>query len=239
MGKSKPNGPMENFIEEMNLSDVDFVRHNETDFDAFREFTTNHEARYKNAESLKEKEIHRKNYSSFVSTIPQRWRQATLSSFKDRETAIEIRKMIKSKQRGYFIAGPYGSGKTHLAYSILKIFVKAGKLKPSQIRVITESDLLSLANGGFETRSALESIFDSKYKAYVLDGLGSKDHYEEKREQPAISKLIEEAYSRSALFIATSHMSLDFYCEGISLSSVSRMKQMVENGVVLTGEPES
>lgn len=238
MATEKPKGSSNGSIDNITLSDLDFVRHNDTDFDAFRKFTSNLEERYKNAEEERAKEVRLKNYNSFVGSIPQRWRRATLVNFKDKAVSAQIRGLIKSKQLGYFIAGPYSSGKTHLAYSILKVFVKAGKLKPSQIKIITESDLLALANGGFETRSALEDVFDPKYKAYVFDSLGSKDHYEEKREQPAISRLIEEAYNRSALFIATSHMSLDFYCEGISLASVSKMQQMVGDGVILTGDPE-
>ena len=230
-------------IENFEVADLDFVNHNETDFDSFREYSRVLDERYEAARKAKELEAKKKNLVKWVEQIPERWRKASFRTF-DAESiggfqsaADAAKRMLKSKQRGFYISGPHTSGKSYLAYAIIREFVAHGKLKPSQIRVITEGDLIALANGGYETREALDKVFDPHYKCYLFDSLGTRSSYDEKREAPALTKLIEEAYNRSALFISTSHMDLELYESGLSEQSAAKLSYMVKDGIIYTGQP--
>lgn len=224
-------------VEDFRVADLDFVRHNETDFEAFREHSKAVEERYAAAREAKEKDAKRKNLFLWLERVPDRWRKATLRSFDGEASAPEAAKrMLRSRQRGFYIVGPHTSGKSYLAYGIIWEFVARGKLKPSQIKVITEGDLLSMANGGFEGRDALEKIFDDRYKCYLFDSLGTRREYDDRRESPALTRLIEEAYNRSALFIATSHMDLELYETGLPEQAAAKLHHMVKDGVIYTGQ---
>lgn len=230
-------------VEDFRVTDLEFVKHNPTDFDAFRSYTRLRDERYAASREAKEQEAKKKNLVKWVEQIPERWRRASFRTF-DADSvdsydsaAQAARRMIRQKQRGFYIAGPHTSGKSYLAYAIIREFVAHGKLKPSQIRVITEADLLSMASGGYETQSALEKVFDPQYKCYLFDSLGTRSSYDEKRELPALTKLIEEAYNRSALFISTSHMDLELYESGLSEQSAAKLQHMVKDGIIYTGQP--
>jgi DNA replication protein DnaC len=230
-------------IEDFQVADLDFVNHNETDYDSFREYSRVLDERYEAARRAKEIEAKKKNLVKWVEQIPERWRRASFRTFDadsidSHQSAVDAAKrMLRAKQRGFYISGPHTSGKSYLAYAIIREFVAHGKLKPSQIRVITEGDLIALANGGYETREALDRLFDPHYKCYLFDSLGTRSQYDEKREAPALTKLIEEAYNRSALFISTSHMDLELYESGLSEQSAAKLRHMVKDGIIYTGQP--
>lgn len=240
---SKKNNDFQKFVKDFKVGDFDFVKHNPTDFDSFREFSKDLGDRYEEARKAKEKDSRRKNLLKWLEQVPDRWRAASFRSFdpeplngyKSSATAAENK--LRNKQLGYFISGPHTSGKSYLAYAIIRKYVASGKLKPSQIRVITEGDLLMLANGGYESRDRFEKIFDSQIKCYLFDSLGTRKEYDDRREAPALTRLIEEAYNRSALFIATSHMDLDLYESGLPEQAAAKLRHMVKDGIVYTGQP--
>lgn len=228
---------------EFQIADLDFVRHNETDFEAFRDFSQKIDERYKEREKAKELEAKRKNLMLWLNKVPDRWRTASFRGLKENsiaapQSAIEAAKrMIRNRQRGFYISGPHTTGKSYLAYAMIREFVAHGKLKQSQIKVITEGDLLSMANGGYETRDAFDALFDPRFKCYLFDSIGTRKEYDEKREAPALTKLIEEAYNRSALFIATSHMGFELYESGLPEQAAAKLRHMVQDGVIYTGQP--
>lgn len=230
-------------VEDFQVGDLDFVRHNETDFESSRRFAKIRDERYEESRKAKELEAKKKNLGKWLQNIPERWRGASFRTYDAKSyggaqsSAEAAKRMLRAKQRGFFISGPHTSGKSYLGYAIIREFVAHGKLKPSQIKVITEGDLLSLANGSFETRDAFDRIFDPGYKCYLFDSLGTRKEYDEKREGPALTRLIEEAYNRSALFIATSHMELELYESGLTEQSAAKFHHMVKDGVIYTGQP--
>jgi len=236
-------GDFRKLVEDFKVGDLNFVKHNDTDFDSFREFNRTIEERYTAARKAKEGEAKRKNLVKWMEQIPERWRRASFRTFDatsvggHQSSAEAAKRMLRAKQRGFFISGPHTSGKSYLAYAIIREFVAHGKLKPSQIRVITEADLIGLANGGYETREALDRVFDPRYKCYLFDSLGTRSSYDEKREAPALTKLIEEAYNRSSLFISTSHMDLDLYESGLPEQAAAKFRYMVKDGLIYTGKP--
>jgi len=236
-------GDFDRLVEDFRIGDLDFVRHNETDFEAFRSFSKVQSERYETARQAKELEDKKKNLRRWLDQVPERWRKASLRTFdgasigSHQSAVTAAKRMLRSKQRGLFISGPHTSGKSYLAYGVIREFVAHGKLKPSQIKVITEGDLLSLANGGFESREAFEEVFDDRFKCYIFDSLGTRKEYEDKREAPALARLIEEAYNRSALFIATSHMDFDLYESGLPEQAAAKLRHMVKDGIIYTGQP--
>lgn len=230
-------------VEDFRVGDLDFVRHNETDFEAFRNFSKVQSERYEAARKAKELQDKKKNLLRWLQQVPERWRKASLRTFDgesigSHQSSVDaVRRMLKAKQRGFIISGPHTSGKSYLAYAIVREFVAHGKLKPSQIKVITEGDLLSLANGGYESREAFESIFDPRFKCYIFDSIGIRKEYDERREAPALARLIEEAYNRSALFIGTTHMDFELYESGLPEQAAAKLRHMVKDGIVYTGQP--
>lgn len=240
---SKKNGDFRKFVEDFQVGEFDFVKHNPTDFESFREFSKDLGDRYEEARKAKEKDSRRKNLLKWLEQVPDRWRSASfrsynpepLNGYKSSATAAENK--LRNKQLGYFISGPHTSGKSYLAYAIIRKYVASGKLKPSEIRVITEGDLLMLANGGYESRDQFEKVFDSRIKCYLFDSLGTRKEYDDRREAPALTRLIEEAYNRSALFIATSHMDFDLYESGLPEQAAAKLRHMVKDGIIYTGQP--
>lgn len=230
---------VDNADDEFSISDLSFIKHNEIDFDSFRKFQEELDSRYEALNENREHELRKKNLMKWLKSVPRRWVKASLANHSNKDAVEATKKLLKSGKRSFYIAGNHGSGKTYLAYAILRLYVQKGKLKPSEIKVLTENELLSLANGGFETRQAIEKIFDNKYKAYLFDSAGIKDEYSQKNEMPVITRFIEEVYNRSAILIVTSHLSFELFCDGITSSSVAKMENMVGDSIVLTGEPLS
>jgi len=230
-------------VDEFRVGDLDFVRHNETDFEAFRNFSKVQNERYEAARKAKELQDKKKNLLRWLQQVPERWRKASLKTFDggsigSHQSSVDaVRRKLKAKQRGFIISGPHTSGKSYLAYAIVREFVAHGKLKPSQIKVITEGDLLSLANGGYESRDAFEDVFDPRFKCYIFDSMGTRKEYDDRREAPALARLIEEAYNRSALFIGTTHMDFDLYESGLPEQAAAKLRHMVKDGIVYTGQP--
>lgn len=221
---------------ELELSNFEFVNHNETDFESFKEFSKNLDERYEKREELREAEDREKYLKAWIESTPARFRNANFKKL-DLELAKEIQNKLKLRQKGYFIAGPHGSGKTFTAYAIVRKLIAAGVLKPSQVKVITESELLGLATGGFETRPELDALIANDYKLYLFDSLGSKDKFDLTRENPALSNFIESVYNRNAFFIATSYQSLEYYSELLTDSAAAKLKNIVKDGMLYTGEP--
>lgn len=230
-------------LKDFQTKDLEFVNHNETDYDAFREFARAQDERFEAARRAKDSDAKRKNYLRWLDQIPERWRKSSFRTFDaasiggHQSAATAAKRMLRAKQRGFFISGPHTTGKTYLAFAMIREFVAHGKLKPSQIKVITEGDLLSLSNGGFETREALDAVFDPGYKCYLFDSLGTRKEYEDRREAPALTRLIEEAYNRSALLICTSHMDFDLYESGLPEQAAAKLRYMVKDGLIYTGQP--
>lgn len=242
MGEKSTND-FKKFVEDFQVTEFNFVRHNETDFDAFRNFNKGLGERYEESRKAKEQEARKKNIVKWLDQVPDRWRKASFSTYDAKSvngydsSAVSAKEKLRAKQRAFFISGPHTSGKSYLAYAIIRAFVMAGKLKPSQIKVITEGDLLMLANGGYESREQFDKVFDTRFKCYLFDSIGTRKEYDDKREAPALARLIEEAYNRSALFIATSHMDLDLYESGLPEQAAAKLRHMVKDGIIYTGQP--
>lgn len=242
-GSQEDGGDFRRMVEEFEIKDIEFIRHNATDFESFREFSRAQEERFEAARLAKELESKKKNLTRWLQSVPDRWRGASLRNFNGdsigaaQSSVAAARRMLKAKQRGFYIAGPHTTGKTYLAYAIVREFIAHGKLKPSQVRVITEEDLLSMASGGYESRERFEDVFDSRFKCYIFDSLGARKEYNDRQEGPALTRLIEEAYNRSALFISTSHMVFDLYESGLPEQAAAKFRHMVKDGQIYTGQP--
>jgi len=203
------------------------IIHNETNYESFHEFQNSMNETYERVEREKTLRERATNLKIWDSEVPERWRGASLSKI-DNPAAKTILDMIKDKGKSnFFIFGDPGSGKTYLAYATVRKFIGAGLTTPSRVKLLNENLLLHYASTGFEGRAKFEKALDKQYSVYIIDNLGSKDVYDQRRDIPMIEQLIEHIYSNSLLVIFTSNHSSAHFAEKLTVSGASKFKHLI------------
>lgn len=213
------------------LSDFDFVRHNETDYESFKKFSEGLHQRHAEGEQSRKVEQRKAMLKTWIEEIPERYRTATLEKFEKDTTKMVS--LLKSGHKGFFIHGDPLTGKTHLAYAVVRKLIAAGRLAPSQANVFAERELLNVAAMGFDGKQKLMAFTNDRFKLFLFDNAGAKESFSPKVDIPAIASIVEAAYERSAYLIITSTSTLDEYCELLYDGATAlRLREVVGDGVI-------
>lgn len=212
--------------------DFNFVNHNETDFSSFRRFRSNLDARYSAAAKERTKNYRVANYRVWRERMPLSMRKFNIRSF-SQKVSDDIRSALKERKfRSFFLTGESRTGKTCLAYNLAGVLILRGLVKPSEIRFVTEAELLTAANSGFRSADELAAIMRPNCKLFVFDNVGTRD-YDERRELPAISRFIEHVVNSGAQIIFTSTGPLEDFLELLGGTSRARVEELIGNcGVI-------
>lgn len=212
--------------------DFKFVNHNKTDYDSFKEFQSSINSKFEKIEKEKSRRERIKNLNTWDEKLVSRWSGASLSKT-DNPAAKQILEIIKKDGfESFYIHGDVGSGKTYISYGILRKYIGSGFVGPSQIKIISEETIMGYALTGFEGRARFDELFDSKYKIYLFDNVGSKEEYNKRREVPFWEQLMEHIYSNSLVAIFTSNEEPQSFAGILNESGESKFTHIISDRVI-------
>lgn len=217
-----------------------FVNHNPTDYDNFRRFQEENNARFEQLEQERAKKEIIKNIKLWESQLPERWSKAILTKVSEpaEEAAQKIINIFKTHEKSsLFVSGPSGVGKTYLSYAAIRRCIGLNWLGPSQVKIISEDTLLGYASSGFEGQARFNKILDRRHSLIFLDGVNKKGVYTQK-EQQMWEQIVDHVYNNSLILFITSNGSLDDFSSKLSDSAESKLSQIFAHGVVTLNDVE-
>lgn len=219
-------------LNERTKNDFKFVNHNETDYSGFKDFQSSINEKFAKLEKEKSRRERIKNLKTWDENMVTRWRGASLGKT-DNPAAQQILEIIgRDGFESFYIHGDVGSGKTYISYGILRKFIGSGYVSPSQIKIISEETIMGYALTGFEGRAKFDELFDSKYKVYLFDNVGSKTEYNKRREVPFWEQLMEHIYSNSLTAIFTSNEEPTSFAGILNESGESKFSHIIAERVI-------
>lgn len=218
----------------LNVTDADnlkVVNHNDRDYNSFNDFQSNINERFEKLENDRSLRERKKNLRMWDKSLPERWSGARLSKIEN-PAAKKAMKIIRDNEfASVFVQGEAGSGKTYLSYAIARKFIEKGWVTPSEIKIISEENLMSIPKMGFSGQANLEKLFSAQYKLYIFDNAGSRDNYDSK-EGPIWEQLIDHIYTNSLVAIFTSPSSARIFADKLTDTAESKFKHLVHRKVI-------
>lgn len=211
--------------------DFRFVNHNKTNYASFVEYEKSVNEKFEKVEKENKRLQRKLKLVKWDDSLAQRWRGASLSKIEN-DAALKALEIISAhKKTNFYITGDPGSGKTYLAYAILRRYIGFGFISPSQIKVVSEEELMSYANGGFSGRDKFEELLKDQYKVYVIDNVASKETYTT-REAQLWEQLLDHIHKNSLTVIFTSNESRSSFASILSNSTSLKFKELTEGRLV-------
>lgn len=217
----------ENFWVPEVTENFNFVKHNETDYEKFKDFSKSLDERFTSIEARREKAERVAALEKWDSELQERWKDAKLSNIK-KPVVKKILAALEENPRGsFFLHGDSGAGKTFVGYALVRRLIGHGVATPSQIKMISESVILNWASLGFNGAKNIDQLLDSRYKLYVFDGIGTLDEKQVLKVAPLWEQIIDHIYSKDLLAVFTSGDDLDRFCEAFSPSGETKLRTLV------------
>ena len=204
-----------------------FVKHNETDFEGFKDFAREIDSRFSAIEAKREKAERIAALEQWDRELPDRWRDARLNLIK-KPVVKKISEALEKNMRGsYFLTGVSGAGKTFVAYALVRRLIGKGVTTSPQIKMISEGVLLNWANRGFKGADMLGQLLDDRYKLYFFDGIGTLSDAESEKVAPLWEQLLDHIYSKDLVSIFTSSDELDRFARTLSHSGETKLRTLI------------
>lgn len=207
--------------------EFNFVKHNEIDYEGFRDFKKNMDERYSDIEAKRAKADRIASLEKWDRDLPPRWKDAKFSLIK-KPVVGKIIAALETHPRGsFFLRGESGAGKTFVAYALVRRLIGHGVVKYGQIKMISETALFGIAGRGFKGADAFEELLSKKYHLYIFDGIGSLTPAESEKVAPLWEQLIDHIFSRDLVAIFTSSDELDRFVEVLSPSAETKIRTLI------------
>lgn len=206
-----------------------FVKHNDTDYEKFKDFSKGLDERFTSIEARREKSERVAALEKWDRELPERWSDAKLTLIK-KPVVKKIIAALEAHPRGsFFLDGASGAGKTFVGYALVRRLIGQGVATPSQIKMISESVLLNWASLGFHGAKMIDQLLDSRYKLYIFDGIGTLDEKQVLKVTPLWEQIIDHIYSKDLVAVFTSADDLDRFCEAFSPSGETKLRTLVKD----------
>lgn len=211
--------------------DFKIVKHNKTDFENFKDFQKDIDQRFSKIEAKRERADRIANLDKWDRSLPERWRDAKFSQINKPVVPKILAALEKAPKGSFFLTGPSGSGKTFVAHAIIRRAVGHGVVTASQVRMVSESVLYNWASRGFQGQDLLQQLFNSQYKLYLFDGIGTLDERESEKVASLWEQILDHVYANDLTAIFTSGDELDRFAENLSHSGETKLRTLVEKRV--------
>ena len=235
---------LESFSDIKVSEDLSSVKHNPTDFSSFTKFQKGLEERFAHSEAEKKKKEASANLLRWDAMLSDRWRGASLSKVDLDEDSIQAAQVISEKIRerkaplNFYIRGDSGSGKTYIAYAILRRYIGQAWVAPSQIKFVSEEFLIGLSDAGFSGRDRFDELLAPKITTYLFDGVFSRPDLPD-RTRKLWEQLIDHIYNRSAIVLFTSNFDVSAAKALLSDSSFTKLENITAGGLIYIGHDEA
>ena len=217
----------------IDVSEFTPARHNRIDHSGFKDFQRRMELLQGKMVKKTSREARRENLKKWVNSLPSRWSKASLKSIdRNPDQAKEALKKISEGNYSFYVTGGSSSGKTYFCYAIIRRLIANGVVTPSEVRIISEAEILSYANNGFTGQDNFNKLLKENKRLFFIDHMGTKERYDERRELPMMSALIDHIYSNSHYLIVTSNVPPRKLSKNFGMSTMSRFEDLVQNGLI-------
>lgn len=210
------------------------LKHNTTDYSAFRSFQEEMNSRFQEIEGRRSKNERAANVRKWDSSFPPRWAGANLKDIAN-PAAAEAEALIRQKRFGsFYVRGEPNVGKTYLSLAIARRFIALGWVTPSQVKIISEENLLTIPKLGFSGHDRFDKLFTESLRLYIFDNVGTRESYD-KRESPLWEQLLDHIYTHNLAAIFTSTGSATAFSEKLSSPAASKFRNLI-NGKIINME---
>lgn len=197
-------------------------------------------------EAAEQLEAERRNTARdrWLSNLPERWQlpydqnEALVPEVADRLNRLQKNQHVGTS---LLCIGPFGSGKTWVAYTYARAAVDRRLLWPSEVRIGTEAEIVEpLANAGFRIAEEMGKLFKPTLKMLIIDDVGSFSAYRNQQERwAAFGKIVDWMYVHRRALVITTNKSLGTGAEleqWIGLPAYERIKSMAGEKQVFRDE---
>lgn len=224
----------DDFSQVTDAKNFDLLKHNPTDYSAFRDFQKEIDSKYRNIEEKRSRSERAANVRKWDASFPPRWAGANLKDIKN-PAAAEAEKLIREKRFGsFYVRGEPNVGKTYLSFAIARRYIALGWVTPSQVKIISEENLLTIPKLGFSGHDRFDKLFTDSFHLYIFDNVGNRESYD-KRESPLWEQLLDHIYTNNLAAIFTSTGSATAFSEKLSSPAGSKFRHLI-NGKIINME---
>ena len=185
------------------------IRHNRPDYGKFGDAIRRYDSLYEGVEKKQQFRLRKKGLRIWDDVVSERFpndsdRPVTLSSIRS-DASVSVKKLVDSRKVPYlWIAGGNEKEKMLLAYAAVRRMVGKGVVSPSNVKTLSEEQIISFGRSGFDGNRRLEEILSSRMSALIVEGLGSKNGLHGTMEKPSVERVIEHIYSNPVPVVVTS-----------------------------------
>jgi len=190
-----------------------------------------------------DREIILRREEEWFNIIGDRWRDACLQNISDPNAVSVLDDRLKRHRSGnglnrtsILIAGKMGRGKTYLGYAYAYELIHAGLLKPSEVFIGTEQDLVKIARGGFHGAEMLEDLLKPQHRFYLFDDIGRTAFPDDIKRRELWHALVDNIYSNGKTLVITTNLPIQekqgVLAAWVGNSSESRIRHITGDGVV-------
>lgn len=224
----------EDFSRVTDAKNFNLLNHNPTDYTLFRDFQAEMDSKYQGIEKERSRSERAANVRKWDSSFPPRWAGANLKEIEN-PAAAEAEELIRSKRFGsFYVRGEPNVGKTYLSLAIARRFIALGWATPSQVKIISEENLLTIPKLGFSGHDRFDRLFNESLHLYIFDNVGTRESYD-KRESPLWEQLLDHIYTNNLAAIFTSTGSATAFSEKLSSPAASKFRHLI-NGKIINME---
>ena len=188
---------------------VGVIRHNRPDYGKFGDAIRRYDSLYEGVEKKQQFRLRKKGLRIWDDVVSERFpndsdRPVTLSSIRS-DASVSVKKLVDSRKVPYlWIAGGNEKEKMLLAYAAVRRMVGKGVVSPSNVKTLSEEQIISFGRSGFDGNRRLEEVLSSRMSALIVEGLGSKNGLHGTMEKPSVERVIEHIYSNPVPVVVTS-----------------------------------
>lgn len=205
---------------------------NDTDFESFRQFHKEREARYRKTRRQSQIEQIKKNLAQWDANVHSDYKGLSLKGIGTRKSEKLIKAITADKNnRSVFVYADEPKGREKLIYGLLRDYVNMGATSFSQILHLTENDLTLWATTGFQGQNRFdEKLDDSNINTIVVHGFSDKSYTE--KELRLLENAISHCFYENKTLVFSSGAQLGTLSSLLTDSVASLLRSVVGKNVV-------
>lgn len=207
-------------------------RRNDTDFESFRQFHKEREARYRKTRRQSQIEQIKKNLAQWDANVHSDYKGLSLKGIGTRKSEKLIKAITADKNnRSVFVYADEPKGREKLIYGLLRDYINMGATSFSQILHLTENDLTLWATTGFQGQNRFdEKLDDSNINTIVVHGFSDKSYTE--KELRLLENAISHCFYENKTLVFSSGAQLGTLSSLLTDSGASLLRSVVGKNVV-------
>lgn len=205
---------------------------NDTDFESFRQFHKEREARYRKTRRQSQIEQIKKNLAQWDENVHSDYKGLSLKGIGTRKSEKLIKAITADKNnRSVFVYADEPKGREKLIYGLLRDYINMGATSFSQILHLTENDLTLWATTGFQGQNRFdEKLDDSNINTIVVHGFSDKSYTE--KELRLLENAISHCFYENKTLVFSSGAQLGTLSSLLTDSVASLLRSVVGKNVV-------